>query len=180
MPVYEFYCADCHTIFNFLSRRVNTGKRPACPRCARPDLERQVSKFAFSKGRSQEPEAEGMPDLDESRLEKAMMSLAGEMEGIDENDPRQMARFMRKFSDATGMNLGEGYEEAMRRLEAGEDPEKIEEEMGGLFDEENPLEGNPFSRQGLRKLKRRYTPPAHDETLYLLEQESASTPGNDT
>jgi len=169
MPVYEFYCSDCHTIYNFLSRRINTDKRPACPRCAKPDLERQVSRFAFSRGRAQEPEADGMPDLDEKQLERAMMSLAGEMEGIDENDPRQIARFMRKFSDTTGMQLGDEFEEAVRRLESGEDPERIEEEMGSLFDEENPLGENPFSKQGMKKMRRKYVPPAHDETLYALE-----------
>jgi putative FmdB family regulatory protein len=168
MPVYEFYCPDCHTIFNFLSRRVNTDARPACPRCARPDLERQVSRFAFSRGRGDEPGPEGMPELDETRLERAMMALAPEMEGLDENDPRQMARFMRKFSDSTGLDLGEGFHEAISRLEAGEDPDRIEEEMGGLFDEADPLGGNPFSRQGIRGLKRKYVPPAHDETLYTL------------
>lgn len=169
MPVYEFYCCDCHTVFNFLSRRVNTEKRPACPRCSRPELERQVSRFAFSRGRGDEPEQEGMPDLDEARLERAMMSLAGEMEGIDENDPRQMARFMRKFSDATGMDLGDGFQEAMRRLESGEDPERIEEELGPLMEGDDALPENPFSRQGIRSLRRRYVPPAHDETLYTLE-----------
>ncbi len=162
MPVYEFYCCDCHTIFNFLSRRVNVEKRPDCPRCGRPALERQVSHFAVSKGRKEEP-VEGMPDIDEERLEKAMMSLAGEMEGVDENDPRQMARFMRRLTEATGMNLGEGMEEAIRRLETGEDPEKLEEEMGDLFDGENP-----FGREGIKGLKRKYTPPAHDDTLYVL------------
>ncbi len=164
MPVYEFYCPDCHTIFNFLSRRVNADKRPSCPRCSRPALERQVSRFAFSRGRGEEPEQEGMPDLDEGRLERAMMSLAGEMEGIDENDPRQMARFMRTFSEAAGMNLGEGFQEAMRRLEEGEDPESIEQEMGDLLDGENP-----FSGQGMKRIRRRYVAPAHDETLYRLE-----------
>ncbi len=104
-----------------------------------------------------------MPDLDESQMEKAMQALSGEMEGIDENDPRQMARFMRKLTEATGMNLGSGMEEAIRRLEAGEDPDKIEEEMGGLFDEDNP-----FSREAVKGLKRKYTPPAHDDTLYTL------------
>lgn len=162
MPVYEFYCADCHTIFNFLSRRVNTEKQPECPRCGREGLERQVSHFAISKGRTEEP-VEGMPDLDEEKMERAMMSLAGEMEGIDENDPRQMVRFMRKLQEATGMNLGSGFEEAMRRLEGGEDPEKIEEEMGDLFDAENP-----FGREGIKGLRRKYTPPAHDDTLYVL------------
>jgi putative FmdB family regulatory protein len=162
MPVYEFYCCDCHTIFNFISRRVNTEKQPDCPRCGRPGLDRQVSRFAVSKGRKEEP-LEGMPDLDDDKLEKAMEALAGEMDGIDENDPRQMARFMRKLSETTGMGLGEEAEEAMRRLEAGEDPEKIEEEMGGLFDEENP-----FAREGVKGLKRRFTPPSHDDTLYQL------------
>ena len=169
MPVYEFYCSDCHTIFNFLSRRVTTDKRPACPRCAKPALERQVSRFAFSRGRTREPEGAGVPDLDEAQLERAMMSLVGEMEGIDENDPRQMARFMRKFSDTTGMSLGDGYEEAIRRLESGEDPERIEEEMGALFDEENPMGENPFSRHGLGRLRRKCMPPDHDEKLYPIE-----------
>src|SRR5512145_2951909 len=133
MPVYEFYCPDCHTIFNFLSRRVNTGTHPDCPRCSRPGLERQVSNFAISKGRGDEA-GDGMPDIDEARLEKALMGMAGEMEGIDENDPRQMARMMRRLSEATGMNLGSGFDEAIRRLESGEDPEKIEEEMGDILD----------------------------------------------
>ena len=166
MPVYEFYCNDCHTIFNFLSRRVNTEKRPDCPRCGRPELERQVSLFAVSKNR---PESEdtvpGMPDLDEEKLERAMMSMAGEMEGMDENDPRAMARFMRRLSETTGMNLGP-MEEAIRRLEAGADPERLEEEMGDLFDDAS-ME-NLFSKEGIRGLKRKYVPPAHDETLYVL------------
>lgn len=166
MPVYEFYCDDCHTIFNFLSRRVNTDKQPDCPRCGRPELSRQVSRFAISKGQKEEPAADGMPDIDEAKLEKVMMGLAGEMEGMDENDPRQMARFMRRLSDATGMNLGSGFEEAMSRLEAGEDPEKLEEEMGDLFSDD--AMGNLFSREGIKGLKRKYTPPAHDDTLYLL------------
>lgn len=166
MPVYEFYCSDCHTVFNFLSRRVDTEKRPACPRCGRAELERQVSRFAVSKNRpeSEEP-VPGMPDLDDEKLERAMMSLAGEMEGVDENDPRAMARFMRKLSDATGMNLGP-MEEAIRRLESGADPEQLEAEMGDLFDDENM--DNLFTKQGLKGLKRKYVPPAHDDTLYLL------------
>jgi putative FmdB family regulatory protein len=160
MPVYEFYCADCHTVFNFLSRRVNTDKRPACPRCGRPELDRQVSLFAFSKGSKDEP-VEGMPDIDEGRLEKAMMGLAGEMEGMDENDPRQMARFMNRLKEATGINLGQGMEEAIRRMESGEDPEKIETEMGDIFDQEAP-----FSLAGIRGMRRRIVPPSRDDTLY--------------
>ena len=130
MPIYEFYCSDCHTVFNFLSKSVNTAKRPDCPRCGRPDLERKASAFAISKGRSETTE-DGLPNVDEGRLEQAMQTLARESEGIDDGDPRQMARLMRKVYDCTGLSLGEGVDEAIRRLEAGEDPETIEEAMGG-------------------------------------------------
>jgi len=121
-----------------------------------------VSLFAYSSGKKEEP-VEGMPDLNEEKLEKAMMGLAGEMEGIDENDPRQMARFMRRLKDTTGMNLGQGMEEAIRRLEAGEDPERLESEMGDLFDQENP-----FTFEGIKGMRRRVVPPARDDTLYPL------------
>ena len=162
MPVYEFYCIDCHTIFNFLSRSINTEKRPDCPKCGRRELERRVSLFSFSRGIKEEP-VEGLPDMDEERVEKAMMGLAGEMEGINENDPKQMARFIRRLKEAAGLNLGNGMDEMIRRLESGEDPEKIESEMGDLLDAEPSL---IFA--GVRGMRRRYIPPAHDETLYPL------------
>lgn len=163
MPVYEFYCSTCHTIYNFLSRRVNTSKRPPCPQCGKPELERQVSRFAFSRGQQDEPGSE-IPELDEAKLEKAMLSLAGELDGMDENDPRQMARMMRRLTDAAGVSLGSGMEEAISRLEAGEDPEKVEEEMAPLLDE-NSL----FSKEGVRGLKKKLAAPSRDETLYVLE-----------
>ncbi len=162
MPVYEFYCENCHTIFNFLARRVSTEKKPDCPRCKRPALEKQVSAFAISKN-LEEP-AEGMPDIDESKMEQVMMTLAGEMESMDEDDPKAMANFMRKFSSMTGMELGDGAEEALSRLEAGEDPEQIEAEMGDLFDD-----NNLFSKKKLTGLKKKYLPPEHDDTLYTLD-----------
>ena len=165
MPVYEFYCPDCHTIFNFLARRVTTERRPDCPRCGRPELSRQVSRFAISKGRAEEP-AEGLAGLDEERLTQAMAGLAGEMSGMDENDPRQMAQLMRKLATATGMNLSDSMEEAMRRLEAGEDPELLEQEFEGLLGDDNL--DNLFTPAGVKGLRRQYTPPAHDETLYPL------------
>lgn len=167
MPVYEFYCSDCHAIFNFLSRKVNTEKCPTCPRCGRPQLDRQVSRFAISKNRP-ESDAEGLPaGMDEEKMEQVMMSLAGEMDGIDENDPRAMAKFMRRFTEMTGMNLGDEAQEAMYRLEAGEDPEQIEAEMGELFGGGDNLDGL-FGKERLAKLKHRLAPPEHDDTLYTL------------
>jgi putative FmdB family regulatory protein len=171
MPIYEFYCGDCHTVYSFLSRTVNTTKRPDCPRCRRPKLERRVSRFAISKGQSKPPEADqAMPDLDEAKMEQAMEQLAGEAEGMDEDDPRQMARMMRKLYEGAGLPVSEKMEEAVRRLEAGEDPEKIEEEMGDFLDEEDPLLGGAGGAAGggLRGLSRKLRPPNVDETLYDL------------
>ena len=49
-------------------------------------------------------------------------------------------------------------------MEAGEDPEQIEAEMGDLFD------GNDlFSQKKLKGLKKQYLPPEHDDTLYTLD-----------
>jgi hypothetical protein len=31
MPIYEFYCPDCNTIFNFFSRTINTSKKTPMP-----------------------------------------------------------------------------------------------------------------------------------------------------
>ena len=53
MPIYEFYCEDCNTIFNFFSKTVNTTKRPNCPMCKKRKLSRQMSAFSFT-GRAKE------------------------------------------------------------------------------------------------------------------------------
>ena len=164
MPIYEFYCADCHAVFNFSARKPDTKKRPKCPRCGRPKLDRKVSRF--SKGRSEPRESDGPPaDFDDAKMERVMEEMAREGEGMGEDDPRQMARMMRKLHEATGMGLGKGMEEAIRRMEAGEDPDKIEEEMGDLLEEE-PAFGE--SGRSLRQLSRRLKPPEVDKTLYDL------------
>jgi putative FmdB family regulatory protein len=166
MPIYEFYCADCHTIYNFFSRRINTETVPHCPRCRRAALERRLSAFSVSKG-LKEQEDTPLGDLDESRMEQAMAALAGEVEGLDEEDPKQAARLMRRLYDATGLKLGAGMEEAMRRMEAGEDPDQIEQEMGDVLEHEDPFAARP--KQALKDLRNRLLPPNVDETLYDLE-----------
>jgi putative FmdB family regulatory protein len=181
MPIYEFYCQACHRVYNFLSRAVNTEKTPLCPRCGSRGLARRPSAFAISKGRTEEPKPEAPPggEVDEARLERAMEALAGEMDSVDENDPKQGARLMRKLFSATGMPVAAGMEEALKRMEAGEDPEKIEEQMGDVF-EQDPFggllggEGGEAGAQdpgeAAKKLGRlrRLLPPSHDPELYEL------------
>ena len=184
MPIYEFYCEDCHTVFSFLSKSINTTKRPSCPRCGRLKLERRMSRFAFSKRRAEPTSQEDgpgdlPPGMDEAKMERAMEAMAQEAEGMNEDDPRQMARTMRKLYDTSGLPLGPGMEEAMRRMEAGEDPDKIEEELGDVLEQEDPFgesgegaggEGSEARKHGgsLRAISRRLKPPQVDETLYDL------------
>ncbi len=165
MPVYEFYCGDCHTIYSFLSQEVNTSKTPACPKCKKKKMKRQVSQFAISTGRSDDG-PEDFPNLDDDAMEKAMMSLERDMQGMDEDDPRAMAKMMRKLSDATGMNFGEGMQEAMRRMEAGEDPDKVEEEMGDLLDDDDEMFGPGSVKARLRAMAARLNAPKIDDGLY--------------
>jgi len=162
MPIYEFYCEDCNVVFNFYSSRINTEKRPSCPRCNREKLDKQMSTFA-TIGSAKEAE-EGMPEgFDEDKMEKAFMSLMKEAENVNEDDPRQMAALMRKFTDQTGISLGDSMEEALGRMEAGEDPEQIEKEMSELLD------GDDISFDMIKKsLKTKKAPPEHDDTLYEL------------
>ncbi len=166
MPVYEFYCGDCHTIFNFFSQAVNTTKRPSCPRCKKVKLKRQISLFAISKGLSESEAEDGMPDIDESKMEKAMETLAREAEGMNEDDPRAVVRLMRKMYDQTGLRLGDGMEEAMRRMESGEDPDQIEAEMGDLLEQDEMIFAT--ARGKLKDPGLRLRPPKVDKTLYDL------------
>ena len=164
MPIYEFYCSECNTLFNFFSKTVNTTRLPDCPKCGKPSLSRQVSVFAFTGKASETGDMNDLP-IDESKIEKAMQMLAGKADRINEDDPRQAASMMKKLSDMTGLKLGPGMEEALHRMEKGEDPDKIEAEMGRLLEEEDPF---TLAGKASNRLKDRVRQPFRDETLYEL------------
>lgn len=161
--MYEFYCHSCNTIYTFFSKTVNTEKTPDCPACKTSTLTRQVSRFSFtgSSKKDQESDSE-FPDLpiDESKMERAMQALASEAENINEDDPRQAANLMRKLTDMTGLKLGDKMEDALSRMEAGEDPEAIEQQMGDIDESDLFKVDSPKSSRQKR--------PVRDETLYEM------------
>jgi putative FmdB family regulatory protein len=53
MPIYEFACPKCRRIFSFLSKRVNPGRLPVCPKCGSKKMSRQISRFATARGSQQ-------------------------------------------------------------------------------------------------------------------------------
>lgn len=162
MPIYEFYCKDCHWIFNFFSSTVDTERRPLCPKCKKIKLKRLMSVFASPRNGDEEPDMP-LPDMDESKMEQAMGMLAREAENIDEENPKQAADLMRKLTDMTGLDLGPGMKEALRRMEAGEDPEQIEADMGDLLEDEEPF----LIRDKASRAPRRRAPRV-DEKMYYL------------
>jgi putative FmdB family regulatory protein len=141
MPIYEFACPKCRRIFSFLSKRINPGRQPVCPQCGNKNLAKQVSRFATTRHLA-EPGAAGaeegggppMPDLEDPRVGRAMAELERDMAHLDENNPRQMARLMRKMQDILPAGgAPKELETAIKRLEAGEDPDKIEADMGDVL-----------------------------------------------
>ena len=104
-----------------------------------------------------------MAGLDEAAMERAFESLIRDADKINEDDPRQMASLMRKFTAKAGLDLGDAMEEAITRMEAGEDPDQVEQEMGDLLDQDD-LSLNALTK----KVKSVRSEPVRDEKLYKL------------
>lgn len=122
MPIYEYTCHDCQHKVSLLWRSYADAqsRAPICPRCGGTRLTRLISRVAVLRSQDSASadggESGALPDLD----------------GLDENDPKSLARFMRKMADESGEELGPEFAEVVGRLEAGEDPESIEQSMPDL------------------------------------------------
>jgi putative FmdB family regulatory protein len=119
MPIYEYRCKGCRRRVSLL-RSFSDTSVPRCPACDSEDLIRLVSRVAVLRS-------------EESRLDS--LADPSSLAGLDENDPRSLARWMRKMSQETGEDMGPEFDEMVGRLEAGENPEDIERSMEGLGDE---------------------------------------------
>jgi putative FmdB family regulatory protein len=155
MPIYEFACPKCRVVFNFLSKRVKPEGLPTCPKCGNKKMVKQMSQFAMTRG-LKEPSATSpgedtdgpMPDMDDPRVMQAMNEIERDMEHLDENNPRHLAHMMKKMRDVMPPGtMPKEMDVAIKRLEAGEDPEKIEADMGDVF-ADLAGEGGPGGRGG--------------------------------
>jgi putative FmdB family regulatory protein len=154
MPIYEFACPRCRVIFNFLSKRLQPSQGPVCPKCGNKNMTKQVSAFATPRGLKEPaapspegPESGPMPDLDDPRVARVMSELEQNMDHLDENNPKHMAYMMKKMKDILPPGtVPKEMDVAIKRLEAGEDPEKIEEDMGDAFKD---FMGGPDEEEGM-------------------------------
>jgi putative FmdB family regulatory protein len=107
MPIYEYECDQCHRRTSVLTMRVSESVEPVCRHCGGTAMRRLMSRFA-------------MPRSEEARMDAlADPSSFGD---IDENDPKSVARVMRRMGKEMGEEFsGPEFEEAIDELERGGD-----------------------------------------------------------
>jgi putative FmdB family regulatory protein len=123
MPIYEYRCGNCKRRVSIFFRSFSAIGEPHCPNCDSTNLFRLVSKVAALKS-------------EESRLDS--LSDPSSFGDVDENDPKSVARFMRKMGGEMGEEMGPEFDEMVDRLESGESPEEIEKTMPGMGGGEGP------------------------------------------
>jgi len=116
MPIYEYRCNKCKKRVSVLTLRISEEVNPECDRCGAKDLSRLMSRFATVKS-------------EESRLES--LADPGNLSGLDENDPKSMARWMRRMGKELGEEFsGDDFDQMVDEMEAGNLPDD-EGGMGG-------------------------------------------------
>jgi len=118
MPVYEYRCQDCRRRASLYQTYAEYGSVPVnCPHCGGANLRRLISRVRFARS-------------EDSRLES--LSDPGEWDGVDESAPRSLGRMMRKMGHEMGEDMPPEFDEVVDRLEAGQDPEDIEQDLPDL------------------------------------------------
>jgi len=117
MPIYEYRCGACKRKVTVLTLRASETVDPVCDRCGSRDLTRLMSRFAMVRS-------------EDSRLDD--LADPSSLSGLDENDPKSMARWMRKMGKELGEDAGDDFDEMVDELEAGGDAE--DEDAGGESD----------------------------------------------
>jgi putative FmdB family regulatory protein len=104
MPIYEFECRDCHRKTTALVLSRDRIAEVRCKRCGGANLEKLVSRFAT-------------PKSEDARIDSLADPSA--MGGVDENDPKSMARWMKRMGREMGEDFGEDLDQAMEEEMAG-------------------------------------------------------------
>jgi putative FmdB family regulatory protein len=105
VPIYEYRCGDCRKKVTVLTLRASEAVEPVCEHCGGRNLSRLMSRFAMVRS-------------DESRLDD--LADPSSLGGVDENDPKSMARWMKRMGREMGDELGgDELDEMVDNIEAG-------------------------------------------------------------
>jgi putative FmdB family regulatory protein len=113
MPIYEYRCADCRKKTTVVTLSVSAAVDPVCSHCGGRQMTKLVSRIAIRRS-------------EESRLESLADPSA--LTGLDENDPKSVARWMKKMGKEMGEEAGEDFEE---EVDKAMDDAEMEKEAGG-------------------------------------------------
>lgn len=123
MPIYEYLCPECNGKFQKLVRGFTDPPGLACPRCGNADVRRAVSRFATLKSEDDRIEALADP---------------ANLAGLDESDPRSIARWAKRLGKELGEDAGEDWDEMVDQM--------LEEELEGEDAEEGEKKPEGASR----------------------------------
>jgi putative FmdB family regulatory protein len=97
MPIYEYECADCRRKQSFLVLNLERElPELRCKKCGGANLSRLVSRVNVVKS-------------EEARMES--LADPSKLGGLDENDPKSMARWMKKMGKEMGEDMGEDFDQ---------------------------------------------------------------------
>jgi putative FmdB family regulatory protein len=121
VPIYEYRCLACRRRTSVFMRSIGAPAQATCEHCGSTETSRLISRVAVLR-----PEGDESDSFDESSLSD-----------VDENDPRSMARWVRKMSRQMGEPLDAEMEADLERMEAGEMPDDFptdgaEDEFAGV------------------------------------------------
>ncbi len=126
MPTYDYRCDNCKSLVGiFLTYAEYGQKKVTCPNCGSPKLRRRIGRVRVARS-------------EEARLDS--LADPSNFGDLDENDPKSMAKMMRRMSSEVGEDMGPEFDEAMERLEAGESPEEVEKSVPGLGGEDGGMD----------------------------------------
>ncbi len=91
MPIYEYVCRDCKKKSEIITFRVSEAVAASCPRCGSERMERVPSRVRVRLS-------------EETRMER--LADPSRLGGLDENDPKSMARWMKSI----GREMGEDFD----------------------------------------------------------------------
>jgi len=94
MPLYEYRCLDCKKRSTLLVLNPANQAPVGCSHCMSAQMERVLSRFAS-------------PKSEEARLEA--LADPSNLAGLDENDPKSMARFMKNMGEEMGEDRGDDF-----------------------------------------------------------------------
>jgi putative FmdB family regulatory protein len=115
MPIYEYQCSACKAVSGFLILNREEPFAPVCKRCGGQELTRVLSRVNVRLSEA-------------TRMER--LADPARLGGLDENDPKGMARFMKEMAAATGEDLGAEEIDQMMEEAAGAGEEAGSEDSG--------------------------------------------------